>query len=58
MRGALAAYSIPVLNASVTQRVVFAEAAAQGHAILKLTRVAPAVAEMEAVAAELMEYAK
>ena len=58
VRDALAAYPIHVLNASVAQRVVFAEAAAQGQAIFEIDPTGPAVAEMEAVAAELMEYAK
>ena len=58
VREALAAYPIHVLDASVAQRVVFAEAAAQGQAIFEIDPTGPAVAEMEAVAAELMEYAK
>ena len=58
VREALAAYPIHVLNASIAQRVVFAEAAAQGQAIFEIEPTGPAVAEMEAVAAELLEYAK
>ena len=58
VRDALAAYPIHVLDASVAQRVVFAEAAAQGQAIFEIDPTGPAVAEIEAVAAELMEYAK
>lgn len=58
VREALAAYPVHVLQASVTQRVVFAEAAAQGQAIFEIDAAGPAVAEIEAVAAELMEYAK
>ena len=58
VRDALAAYPVHVLNASVAQRVVFAEAAAQGQAIFEIDPAGPAVAEMEAVAAELIEYAK
>lgn len=58
VRDALAAYPVHVLQASVAQRVVFAEAAAQGQAIFEVPAAGPAVAEMEAVAAELMEYAK
>ena len=58
VREALAAHPIHVLDASVAQRVVFAEAAAQGQAIFEIDPTGPAVAEMEAVAAELMEYAK
>ena len=58
VREALAAYPIHVLNASIAQRVVFAEAAAQGQAIFEIEPTGPAVAEREAVAAELLEYAK
>ena len=58
VRDALAAYPVHVLQASVAQRVVFAEAAAQGQAIFEVDAAGPAVAEMEAVAAELMEYVK
>ena len=58
VREALAAYPIHVLDASIAQRVVFAEAAAQGQAIFEIDPTGPAVAEMEAVAAELVEYAK
>ena len=58
VREALAAYPVHVLVASVAQRVVFAEAAAQGQAIFEIDPTGPAVAEIEAVAAELMEFAK
>ena len=58
VRDVLAAYPVHVLQASVAQRVVFAEAAAQGQAIFEVDAAGPAVAEMEAVAAELMEYLK
>lgn len=58
VREALAAYPVHVLDASIAQRVVFAEAAAQGQAIFEIDPTGPAVAEMEAVAAELLEYAK
>ena len=58
VRDALAAYPVHVLQASVTQRVVFAEAAAHGQAIFEIDPTGPAVTEIEAVAHELMEYAK
>lgn len=58
VREALAAYPVHVLNASIAQRVVFAEAAAQGQAIFEIDPTGPAVAEIEIVVAELMEYAK
>ncbi|ASN03477.1 MULTISPECIES: ParA family partition ATPase [Xanthomonas] len=55
---ALAAYPVPVLAASVTQRVVFAEAAAQGRAVHEIDQAGPAASEIEAVKAELMEFAR
>ena len=55
---ALAAYPIPVLTASITQRVVFAEAAAQGRAVHETDETGPAAAEIDAVMAELMEIAR
>ena len=58
VRETLAAYPIHVLDAAIAQRVVFAEAAAQGQAIFEIDPTGPAVAEVEAVAAELVEYAK
>ena len=56
VRDALAAYPIHVLRAAIAQRVVFAEAAATGLAVFEIDSTGPAAAEMEAVAAELMEY--
>lgn len=58
VRDALAAYPVHVLQASVAPRVIFAETAAQGKAIFEVDAAGQAVAEMEAVAAELMEYFK
>ena len=55
---ALAAYPIPVLTASITQRVIFAEAAAQGKAVYEIDAAGPATAEIEAITAELMEFAQ
>jgi chromosome partitioning protein len=55
---ALAAYSVPVLTATITQRVIFAEAAAQGRAVHEIEEKGPAAAEIDAVAAELMEVAR
>lgn len=54
---ALAAYSVPVLKASLTQRVIFAEAAARGRAVHEVDKDGLAAAEVEAVAAEIMEFA-
>jgi chromosome partitioning protein len=55
---ALAAYPVPSLTACVTQRVVFAEAAAQGKSVYEVDEKGPAAAEIEALAAELMEFAR
>lgn len=55
---ALAGYAVPVLTASITQRVVFAEAAAQGRAVHEIDRDGPAAAEIEAVRAELAEVSQ
>lgn len=55
---ALAAYPVPVLAATVTQRVIYAEAAAQGKAVFEIDAEGPAMAEIAALVAELMEYAK
>lgn len=58
VREALAAYPVHVLTASVSQRVIFAEAAAQGAAIFEIDPTGPATIEIQAVTAELLEYAK
>ena len=55
MREALAAYTVPTLAAAVTQRVIFAEAVAQGRAVYELDTNGPAAAEIEAVITELLE---
>ena len=55
---ALAAYPVPALRASITQRVIFAEAAAQGLAVHEIEEQGPAAVEIDAVAAELMEVAR
>lgn len=56
VREALTNYSIPVLNASITQRVIFAEAAAQGKAIYEVESNGLACNEVSMVLEELMEY--
>lgn len=53
---ALAAYAVPVLTSSITQRVIFAEAAAQGRAVQEVDRDGLAAAEVEAVTAEVMAF--
>ena len=56
---ALAAYPVPVLKAFVTQRVVFAEAVAQGKSIFEIDQEGLAAKEVQAVLDELMkEYAQ
>lgn len=55
---ALAAYPVPSLTACVTQRVVFAEAAAEGKSVYEIDEKGLAAAEIEALAAELMEFAR
>ena len=56
---ALAAYPVPVLKASVTQRVVFAEAVAQGKSIFEIDQEGMAAKEVQAVLDELLkEYGK
>lgn len=56
VREALASYPVPVLQAVITQRVIFAEAAAHGQAVFELDASGPATAEIESVATELMGY--
>jgi len=53
---ALSAYPVPVLVATVTQRVVFAEAAAQGKSIFEIDADGSAAREIDAVKTELMEF--
>ncbi|WP_336279590.1 ParA family partition ATPase [Bartonella sp. CB175] len=55
---ALSVYSMRVLSSSVAQRVIFAEAAAQGKAVYEIDQEGPAAAEIEAVAAEVKELAR
>ncbi len=55
---ALATYSLPTLRASITQRVIFAEAAAHGRTVHELDEHGPAATEIDAVMAELMEFAR
>ena len=56
---ALAAYPVPTLKASITQRVVFAEAAAHGLAVFEVDRDGgPATAEIDAVVQEIKELVK
>jgi chromosome partitioning protein len=52
---ALAAYVLPVLKATITQRVVFAEAVAQGKSIFEIDPNGPAALEVLAVLDELLK---
>ena len=58
VREALAAYPFQVLASSVTQRVVFAEAAAQGLAVHEIDQNGAAASEIEAVAGGLVGFAR
>ncbi len=51
---ALMAYNTQVLNAAVTQRVIFAEAAAQGKSVFEMSPGGLAALEIEAVKNELV----
>ncbi len=55
---ALAAYQLHTLTASITQRVIFAEAVAQGQAVFELEPEGPAANEIEVVKNEVLEFAK
>ncbi|WP_039760582.1 ParA family partition ATPase [Bartonella queenslandensis] len=55
---ALGIYPLHVLSSSVAQRVIFAEAAAQGKAVYEIDKQGLAAAEIEAVAAEIKELAR
>lgn len=56
VRDALSVYPLRVLASSLAQRIVFAEAAAQGRAVDELDPGGAAAVEVRAVLAELVEY--
>lgn len=58
VREALEAYGLPSLETSITQRVIFAETAAQGKAVHEVDENGIAANEIEAFAAEVMELMK
>ncbi|EPP6279840.1 ParA family partition ATPase [Salmonella enterica] len=58
VREALAAYDIPTLQTAITQRVIFAEAAASGKALHEVDANSQAVAEIENLINELLEIMK
>lgn len=55
---ALSVYPVPTLKAGITQRVVFAEAAARGLAVHEVDDSGMAAAEIRSVTSELMEVAR
>lgn len=55
---ALSSYDVPVLTAAVTQRVIFAETAAQGKSVFEVAAEGAAANEIEAIRIELMEVLK
>ena len=55
---ALGDYPIAVLDATVTQRVVFAESAAKGRAVFEIDPSGPATAEIERLVNEILEMSK
>ncbi|MBX4335212.1 ParA family partition ATPase [Bartonella raoultii] len=55
---ALGIYPMHVFSASVAQRVIFAEASAQGKAVYEINQQGSAATEIEAVAAEIKELVK
>jgi chromosome partitioning protein len=56
VREALATYDVPVLESSVTQRVVFAEAATAGLSVAEIDPGSSATTEINAILDELREY--
>lgn len=56
VREALSAYPLRVLNSAVTQRVVFAEAAAAGQAVWEVDPDSPASTETLSLAMEILEF--
>jgi len=55
---ALATYETTVFDASVTQRVIFAEAAAQGKAVFEIEAEGLAAKEIDSLVNEILEYVK
>jgi len=55
---ALATYETTVFDASVTQRVIFAEAAAQGKAVFEIEAEGLAAKEIDSLVKEILEYVK
>lgn len=57
MTEALSGYSIPVLKAKISQRVAFAESAAQGKTVFELAPKSHASREMKDLINEIMKVA-
>ena len=55
VREALSAYELQILEATVTQRVVFAEAVAAGESVFEHDPRGPAAAEIDSLTSEAME---
>lgn len=55
---ALADYSLPVLATAISQRVAFAESAAQGSTVLELDPKSSAAQEMNTLTDEILAFAK
>jgi chromosome partitioning protein len=53
---ALAGYDLPVLTATISQRVGFAESAAQGRTVLEVDPNGPAAKEITALAQAILEH--
>lgn len=53
---ALAAFDLPVLEASLSQRVIYAESAAQGMAVFETDPQGPAARELEALTTETLHF--
>lgn len=58
VREALAGYEVVTLQTTITQRVIFAEAAANGLALYEVDANSPAVNEIEELTTELLKMAK
>ena len=58
VKEALSSYSVPVFASSITQRVIFAEAAAQGKSVHEIDPQSSAAIEVDAVKDELMGFTK
>ena len=58
MAEALSGFSIPVLNSAISQRVIFAEAAASGQVVHEIDPRGPASREIDQVMDEILTGGK